>query len=145
MNTLSSLNLLLLFLNIAVNKIYGRIPSEIWLMTELTELDLCKHFILFLSILYQHYSSVVVVSTMLTNTNIAKIKIYSCIIALNNFEDGGTIPTEIGLLSELKELGLGKHSICTALSLHHAGINSLFDTYYSNQFQQTTSSLAFLL
>ena len=89
------------------NLLTGSIPTEVGLLTDLTTLDLSKHFISIYLLCFETKS--VINSTLLT-FSCGFISFYVSIVTDSN-ELTGSIPTEVGLLSDLSILKLGKHFI----------------------------------
>lgn len=98
-------NLFLIHLNcsIAYTSLIGNgIPSELGLLTELTELDLSKWSIVFDLQGNRGFTFLRLIISQILNC----ISIH--IISLGETEIGGRIPSEIGLLSNLRKLDLSR-------------------------------------
>ena len=90
------------FCLIVDNELTGSIPTEVGLLTELTALYLSKHFIS----IYLLYFETKHIHLFFASDLFSLIFPHFCLIVDNELT--GSIPTEIGLLTGLTELGLGK-------------------------------------
>ena len=90
------------------NELTGLIPTEIGLLTDLTTLDLSKHFI-FIYVLCFETKSIIDSTLLIFPCGFISFYI-SIMIDWNDFIIG-SIPTEVLSLTKLNELRLGKHSI----------------------------------
>ena len=84
------------------NELTGSIPTEVGLLTELTSLELCKRLFSVLLVCFEtkHLHS-------FSASNLFSL-IFSHNILIDRNELTGSIPTEVGSLSNLVQLDLGK-------------------------------------
>ena len=117
---------------IAYNKLTGSIPTEVGLLTELTGLDFGKRL---LSVLLLCSETKQISCLLLTFFSL----IFSHIILIDYNELTGSIPTEVGLLTELSYLDLGSKQLFSVLlvcfetkHIHSFFASNLFSLIFPN-------------
>ena len=118
------------------NKLTGSIPTEVGLLTELINLELCKRLFSVLLVCFE----IKQIHSFFASNLFSLI--FSHIILIASNELTGSIPTEVGLLTELTSLGLCKRLFSVLLVCFE--IKQIYLSFASNLFSLIFSRITLI-